>query len=100
MSATHPSTRETAAVDPAAAEPVTAVASEANADPIRPPGTDSLTLESRPEINPAVDNTTSAGNTNLPVAPKEEKISKKEVLIEAQPINEGVLAYKAPGLVK
>lgn len=74
-------------VDPAAAEPPTTTVTDASADPVRPLGTDSLTLESRPEVGEALDNPTSP-------------VGKNEVLIESQPINEGLLGYKAPGLVK
>ena len=35
---------------------------------------------------------------NLANVPKEEKIGKNEVLVEANPINEGVLNYKGQGL--
>ena len=35
---------------------------------------------------------------NVTNVPKEEKIGKNEVKVEAHPINEGVLNYKAPGL--
>lgn len=81
-------------VDPAATEPPTTTVTEATADPVRPFGTDSLTLESRPEVGEALDNPTSPTSTGA------EKIGKNEVLIESQPINEGILGYKAPGLVK
>lgn len=80
--------------DPAATEPPTTTVTDASADPVRPMGTDSLTTKSRPEVGDALDNPTS------PTATGTEKIAKNEVLIESQPINEGILGYKAPGLVK
>ncbi|MCJ1265546.1 hypothetical protein MMC22_005426 [Lobaria immixta] len=91
--AQHPVNAFTPA-DPAATEPPTTTVTDASADPVRPLGTDSLTLESRPEVGEALDHPTS------PTAAGAEKTSKKEVVIESQPINEGILGYKAPGLVK
>lgn len=97
MSQVPPSSQENPVVDPATTEPVTSVPA-ANEDSM---AADSLPAESRPEAIPSVDGTTSAAPTETPVTePKEEKISKKEVLIEAQPINEGVLGYKVPGFPK
>jgi hypothetical protein len=96
MSETQASVQKSpAVVDPAAAEPVTATAPEASTDPIRPMATDSLTPASRSEVTPT-------GNaTETPVVdPKGENLAKNEEVVEAQPINEGILAYKAPGLVK
>ena len=101
MSQVQSSKPDTSVVDPAAAEPVTTTASEANADPIRPMATDSLIAESRPEAIPSVDGATSSDPVESSVAePKEEKISKKEVLVEAQPIKEGILGHKVPGFPK
>lgn len=101
MSQVPPSSQENPVVDSAATEPITTTAPEANKDPIRPMATDSLTAESRPEAIPSVDGTSSAAPVETPVTePKEDKISKKEVLVEAQPINEGVLGYKEPGFLK
>lgn len=91
--AQHPVNAFTPA-DPAATEPPTTTVADASADPVRPLGTDSLTLESRPEVGEALDHPTS------PTATGAEKTSKKEVVIDSQPINEGILGYKAPGLVK
>ena len=78
-------------IDPVAVDPAV-TASEATIDPVRPTGTDALTAESRPEVQP---DTTPAAEL-----PKEEKVGENEVKIEAQPIAEGVLGYKAPGLIK
>lgn len=83
-------------VDPAAAEPVTITATEASTDPVRPLATDSLTAASRAEVTP-----TGNAATEAPVVgPKEGNLAKNEEVVEAQPINEGVLGYKGPGLVK
>ena len=84
--------------DPVAVEPPTTTAPEANIDPIRPTGTDALTAESRPELNAPADTIES-----VPAAGAEHKTEKARasaVKVEAQPINEGLLGYKAPGLVK
>ena len=79
--------------DPAAIAPTT-MASEATADPIRPSGTDALMPESRPEVT-ATPETTEA-------APVTETAAKEDdaTTTESQPLTEGVLGYKAPGLVK
>ncbi|KAL8698669.1 MAG: hypothetical protein Q9201_006442 [Fulgogasparrea decipioides] len=80
-----------------AAEPLTATAQDATTDPVRNNATQDLTAESRPEISegtsaPAAETT----GTALPV----EDAPKGSAVVESQPINEGVLAYKQPGLVK
>ena len=83
-------------VDPAAAEPTTVTAPEASVDPIRPMATDSLTAASRSEVTPA-----SGATTETPAeGPNGETLAKNEEVVEARPINEGILGYKAPGLVK
>ena len=75
------------------AEPTT-TASEANKDPIRPSGTDALVPESRPEVTTAEAPTTTSGE------PASETAPKGSTVVESQPINEGILNYKGPGLVK
>ena len=80
-------------IDPAAIEPTT-TAAEATSDPVRPTGTDALMAESRPEITGASAPSVTTG------LPKEEKVAKDEVKIEAQPVAAGNLGYKAPGLIK
>lgn len=83
-------------VDPAAAEPTTVTASEASVDPIRPLATDSLTAVSRSEVTPAA-----GAVTETPAeGPKGETLAKNEEVVTAQAVNEGILGYKAPGLVK
>lgn len=84
----HPATKETVA-DPAAMDPTT-TASETSKDPIRPTGTNTLVPESRPEV------TGGAAATE----PAVEPAPKGTVVVQSQPINEGTLNYKAPGLVK
>lgn len=91
-----PAHKAPTAVDPAAAEPVAISAQEANVDPVRPMATDSLTAASRSEVAPA-----GATAADVPVTDvKEDNLAKNEEVVEAQPINEGILGYKAPGLVK
>lgn len=98
MSEIQPPAQKTPIVaDPAAAEPTTVTAPEASVDPIRPMATDSLTAASRSEVTPAA---TTAATETPAEAPKGENLAKNEEVVEAQPINEGVLGYKAPGLVK
>ncbi|KAL8874402.1 MAG: hypothetical protein Q9174_000247 [Haloplaca sp. 1 TL-2023] len=75
-----------------AAEPVTATAQDATVDPIRTNASQDLTPESRPEITEATP--IPASETTVADVPKGEAV------VESQPINEGVLAYKQPGLVK
>ena len=92
--------KDTSAKDPAAVAPTT-MATEASTDPIRPTGTDALVPESRPEVTPATEAThTVAGAPTGVSGPTEQKLSGDEVKVEAQPISEGVLGYKAPGLIK
>lgn len=80
-----------------ATEPVTTTAQEANADPIRTNATNDLSPESRPEVTegapaPATEAVkSSVGDLDAP---------KGMAVVESQPINEGVLSYKQPGLVK
>ncbi|KAL8917170.1 MAG: hypothetical protein Q9172_005962 [Xanthocarpia lactea] len=80
-----------------AVEPVTVTAQDATTDPIRTNPTDDLTPESRPEVTEG----TSAlpAETNTTTGPVED-VSKGTAAVESQPITEGVLAYKQPGLVK
>lgn len=77
-------------------EPVTATAQDATTDPVRTNATSDLAPESRPEVTegasaPAAEGKITDGATEAP---------KGMAVVEAQPINEGVLAYKQPGLVK
>ena len=83
-------------VDPAAAEPTTVTAPEASVDPIRPLATDSLTPASRSEVTPAAGAATETPAEGL----KGETLAKNEEVVTAQAVNEGILGYKAPGLVK
>lgn len=80
----------------AATDPVTVTAQGATTDPIRTHATNDLTAESRPEVTegtaaPAAETTATDGITEAP---------KGMAVVESQPINEGFLSYKQPGLVK
>ena len=87
------STTGTAPSDSADIVPTT-MASEATADPIQPRGTDALMPESRPETTTTTETTCAVPVTETPA--KEQNAS----MMESQPLAEGVLGYKAPGLVK
>ena len=88
---------EMPAADPAAIDPTT-TASEAMSDPIRPTGTDALAAESRPEIM-ATDASEAKADT-LTALPATEPETESTAPVEAQPVSDGVLGYKAPGLLK
>ncbi|KAL8907083.1 MAG: hypothetical protein Q9207_001624 [Kuettlingeria erythrocarpa] len=83
MSAIQPSTTAPTT------EPVTSIAQDATVDPVRTSATNNLAPESRPEVTEAA--TAADLTTETP---------KDVAVVESQPINEGVLAYKQPGLVK
>ena len=86
--------------DPAAVDP-TATASETSKDPIRPTGTDALAPESRPEVSNGTEGVAPGSTAGTATTePTGETVPKGSVLVEAQPINEGILNYKGPGLVK
>ncbi|KAL8948390.1 MAG: hypothetical protein Q9222_005417 [Ikaeria aurantiellina] len=84
----------TGATTAPAAEPVTTTAHEATTDPIRANATNDLTAESRPEVT----DSTATPAVDAPAAV--EEAPKGMAVVESQPINEGVLSYKQPGLVK
>lgn len=86
--------------DPAVVAPTT-TASEANIDPIRATRTDALVPESRPEVTNGAEGaviTSTAGA--FATEPTSGSAPKGASVAESQPINEGILNYKGPGLVK
>lgn len=101
MSGAQSQVQKDLVIDHTVDEPLNTSAEEAKADPIRPMATDSLTAESRPEVASVVNAPTSkaAAETGT-VEPKEEQISGEEALVKPPPVSEGILGYKAPGLVK
>ncbi|CAO1605077.1 hypothetical protein XANCAGTX0491_008610 [Xanthoria calcicola] len=80
-----------------AAEPVMASANEATIDPVRTNASKDLTPESRPEVTAGA--AASAADTTATTGAVDD-VPKGMAVVESQPINEGVLAYKQPGLVK
>ncbi len=100
MSEVHKPIGETPLSASAAPEELNAPATEAAADPIRPTGTDALAPESRPEVFSTADTTTGQHTAGGVADLREEKLGNNEVSVTAQPISEGILGYKAPGLVK
>ncbi len=98
MSAVHPAVMETPAVDPAATQPINTTAPEASADPVRPTETSALNPESRPELNEFTDAPITASMTEAPMA--DSTAATTAATVDTQPTTEGVLGYKAPGLVK
>ena len=103
MSEAQQPIQETSAALPAGVEPTAPMtsASEATADPVRSQETSTLSPESRPELgSEATDGTTAAAPTgpNITGSHKEQNVGKGETLVESNPINEGILNYKGPGL--
>lgn len=103
MSEVQQPIQETSSGLPPAVEPTAPMtgASEATADPVRSQETSTLLPESRPELGSGLtDGTTAAALTgpNVTNPNKEEKLGNGEVLVESNPINEGILNYKGPGL--
>ena len=103
MSEVQQSVHETPTSAPATTEPTAAAttASEATADPVRNQESSALAPESRPEIGSgATDGSMAAASTAANITPvtKEEKLGNGEVAVTSQPINEGILNYKGPGL--
>lgn len=71
----------------------TTTAHDATIDPIRTTGTDALSPESRPELNEG-----SAAGISEPASGM--LAGENGIKGSASPVTEGVLAYKAPGLLK
>ena len=94
------SAMEASAADPVAMAPTT-TASEANIDPIRATGTDALMAESRPEVAVSTDAHEAASSAESPsVTQTGMKVGDDTAMAGHQPLTEGILGYKAPGLVK
>ncbi|MCJ1340891.1 hypothetical protein MMC09_006187 [Bachmanniomyces sp. S44760] len=92
------SPQETAAVNPAPVESPTTTATEATSDPVRPTGSDVPATENQPEIAAAGESVPTS--TNEPAPTEEEKVAADGTKVTAQPVAEGQLGYKAPGLLK
>lgn len=100
MSEVHQPVEETVLVPVAATEELNAPATEATVDPIRPTGTDTLVPESRPEITSAADTTAGHHPGGDALGLTDNKLGPNETTVTAQPISEGILGHKAPGLIK
>lgn len=88
----------TKAADPAV-DPM-ATANETSKDPIPTTGTDSLTPENRPDVASSTTATTTAAEGAGTTGPTGSTAPNASTVTEAQPISEGILNYRAPGLVK
>lgn len=103
MSAAHTHEQPAPIVDPVATQPIIAaeptpetvkpIAAESSASSEGTTGVDAL-------ATPPASGTTTTGAGAGAGAGAEKSVSKDEAVVESQPINEGVLQYKAPGLVK
>ena len=100
MSEVHKPVEGTAIAPMAATDELNAPLTQATVDPIRPTGTDALVPESRPEVTSAAEMTpghpTGADAADL----TDSQLGPNETTVTAQPISEGILGYKAPGLIK
>ncbi|KAI9881035.1 MAG: hypothetical protein M1830_008917 [Pleopsidium flavum] len=94
MSEVYKPVEDTPLPAPAAVDELNAPATEATADPIRPTGTDALIAI------PAADTTTGQHTAGGAADVRQDELGNKQVTVTAQPISEGILGYKAPGLVK
>ena len=100
MSEVHRPVEEAALAPVAAVEELNAPATEATVDPIRPTGTDTLVPESRPEVTSVAD-TTAGHHTGADALDLTgNTLGPNETTVTAQPISEGILGHKAPGLIK
>ena len=89
----------TKAADAAAVDPMT-TASDASTDPIQSVGNDTSTPETRPEVANNIEATGTATGGAAAAESTGGVASKDSAVADVQPIGEGILNYKAPGLVK
>ena len=91
----------TKAADAAVVDPMT-TANEASTDPIHSFGNDTSTPETRPEVaNNSEATVTATGGAAAAAAESTGGVASKDSAVaDVQPISEGILNYKAPGLVK
>lgn len=101
MSAAYTHEQPAPVVDSVATQPI--IAAEPTQETIKPIAAESSASS---EVATGVDAPATAlasGTTTTGAgagAEAEKSVSKDEAVVESQPINEGVLQYKAPGLVK
>ena len=87
------------AAEPAAVDPMT-TANEASTDPIQSTEKDTSTPETRPEVANNNEATATATDGEAAAGSTGGAASKDAAVADVQPISEGILNYKAPGLVK
>lgn len=101
MSAAYSNEQPAPVVDPVATQPI--IAAEPTPETVKPIAAESsassegTTGVDDPATVPASGTTTTGAGAG---AEAEKSVSKDEAVVESQPINEGVLQYKAPGIVK
>lgn len=101
MSAAHTHEQPSApGVDPVATQPI--IAAEPIPETVKPVAAESsASSEGTTGVDAVPATALASGTTPTGAGAEAEKsVSKDEAVIESQPINEGVLQYKAPGLVK
>lgn len=93
----------TAQAQPTSTVPSTTTSTHPTSDPIRSTTSEAMVPESRPEVvaaaadEPAV---TGKHTDTASAQPQENKLGTEEAMFQGEPASEGVLGYKAPGLVK
>ncbi|KAI9722318.1 MAG: hypothetical protein M1812_001790 [Candelaria pacifica] len=93
----------TAHEQPTSTVPSATKATQHSADPIRSTTTEAMVPESRPEaaITAADEPAVTGKHTDLVLPhPQEKNLGTEEAIVLGEPASEGVLGYKAPGLVK
>lgn len=99
MSAAHTHEQPAPVVDPVASQPT--IAAEPTPEIVKPIAAESsASLEGTTGVDALATAPASGTTTTGAVAGAKKSVSKDEAVVESQPINEGVLQYKAPGLVK
>lgn len=97
MSAAYSHEQPAPVVDPVATKPI--IAAEPTPDTVKPIAAEgSAPSEGATGVDAPA--TALAPGTTTTEAEAEKPVSKDEAVVESQPINDGVLQYKAPGLVK
>lgn len=97
MSAAYTHEQPAPVVDPIATQPITAA--DPTPDTIKPIAAES-SASSEGATGVDAPATAPVSGTATTEADAEKLVSKDEAVVESKPINEGVLQYKAPGLVK
>lgn len=99
MSAAYTHEQPAPVVDPVATQPI--IAAEPTPETVKHIAADnSASSEGATGVDAPANALASGTTTTGPEAEAEKPVSKDEALVESQPINEGVLQYKAPGIVK